>query len=494
MPFMSVRSTFGSIRWRLILGSLLVIIVPLGLCAYWGGKALWSFYVTDLEHQLEVHGRLIADAAADDLDPLTPNYPGLEAALVRRWRQQSHIRLTLCDHDGKITAAPDDADIGKHISEDLQPGLADALAGHANSTTWKSPNFGYQDTMYVNLPVMVGQRIVGGVRVAYSLAEIQRRTAQGRSIFLWSAAIYGLVVLVSTVLLGTGLARPIEKLNEQVSHLARGDLEHPIHVNGPWEIELLAETTNDMRVRLRSLEELRRRHVADVSHEFRTPLAAIRSMAETVDIHGDDDPIIRSKFLRGIVSQADRLAAFADQLLDLAQIESGRMAFHFSPLRLDEVVRRALASINTVVLEKGLHLDTHLQSVELLAADAQRLTQVILNLLSNAVRHTPAGGTIRVSCGMRDGQAELIIADTGCGIEPQHLPHIFERYYRADPSRSSGGAGLGLCIVREIVDGHGGRIDVRSHPGEGACFTILLPCGGNTNGGPQLAENHAGRG
>lgn len=266
------------------------------------------------------------------------------------------------------------------------------------------------------------------MRVAYTLTEIQENLGRIRLTLLLGVALYALLIVGLTVWLAGSIVRPIEELNRGAKRIAGGDLDHRVHVNGTAEITHLADTLNYTAQRLQQLENIRRQFVSNVSHELRTPLAAIRSMAETLMQHGEKDPALRT----------------------------------------------CAPAANA----KGVKVITDIPpALPELRGDRDRLVQVFINLLDNAIRHTGSGGQITITARPQPNALTVTIADTGEGIPPEHLPHIFERFYRVDKARSrrSGGTGLGLSIVQQIVQAHGGSIAVESAVGQGTRFTMMLP-------------------
>ncbi len=243
---------------------------------------------------------------------------------------------------------------------------------------------------------------------------------------------------------------------------------------------------------LRRLEKIRKDFVANVSHELRTPLTSIKGYVEALLDGAKDDPLALSKFLDIILQQSDRLNLIIQDLLELSKIESGRISLKKEPVDLRAVVDRTLAMI-TPLAEKHRHqLVTALDpSLPPLAGDEDRLAQVLTNLLDNAIKYTPPGGTITVSAAMarpaRNAEPpmnamEICIADTGIGIPEQDRPRIFERFYRVDKARSRelGGTGLGLAIVKHLVEGHGGQVWVEANKPHGSRFVVRLPINDQT--------------
>jgi len=470
---------FRTIRWKLITGSLLAIIVPLTAMALILGTLLWNFYIQQLSEDVRSRAAVIADFASPILAP--PNRPTDRANLaniVARWGHYSSMRVTIASPTGVIVAGTVASDVGKHVQKINQPGLLEALRGKENSLVWKNPNFGYEDSMYVNKPVLFNGRVIGAVRVAYTLTEIQQGLKVIRRTLISGIAIYAFLIITLTLGLAQSIVRPVEKLNRSAQTLASGALDHRVVVEGTEEIQHLGETLNQMAARLQELEGLRRQYVSDVSHELRTPLAAIRSMAETLLVHSDRDPSLPARYLPRIVSQTDRLARLASQLLDLAQIESGSVFLRLSEVSLHGVLEEVTTASSAAANARAVNLVTDIpESLPPLFGDHDRLVQVFLNLVDNAIRYTPAGGTVSVSAWREDDNLVTVVADNGQGMDAAHLSQIFERFYRVDPARSrtGGGSGLGLSIVRQIVALHDGVIRVVSAPGEGTRFTMTIP-------------------
>ena len=246
---------------------------------------------------------------------------------------------------------------------------------------------------------------------------------------------------------------------------------------------------------LRRLEKIRKDFVANVSHELRTPLTSIKGYVEALLDGAKDDPAASVKFLEIILKQSDRLNLIIEDLLELSKIESGGVSLKEEPLELRSIIDRTLSTI-TPIADKNRHrlitvVDPSLPPV---AGDEGRLVQVLTNLLDNAIKYTPAGGTITVSGKLASsvGNAEpparaieISVADTGIGIPEEDRPRVFERFYRVDKARSRelGGTGLGLAIVKHIVEGHGGQVWVEANYPQGSRFVVRLPLSAAARGG-----------
>ena len=229
---------------------------------------------------------------------------------------------------------------------------------------------------------------------------------------------------------------------------------------------------------LRKLERVRRDFVANVSHEFKTPLTAIQGFAETLLAGAIDDPQNRMRFLEIILDHSRRLARLTDDLLKLSKMDADRLELEIRRLSVSQFVEGCIETTQKPAADKDLRISVNLQSfVPDIAADRRRLAEVLQNLLDNAMQYTPSGGQIMVSASADDSEVTFTVSDTGIGIPRADQPRIFERFYRVDVARSRevGGTGLGLSIAKHLVEAHGGRIWVESQVGQGSQFHFTVP-------------------
>ncbi len=227
--------------------------------------------------------------------------------------------------------------------------------------------------------------------------------------------------------------------------------------------------------------EQQRAFMADASHELRTPLSLIRASAEILQRHPEEPISAHRQEVEDIIRESERLARIVSQLLTLARADAGRLPLHREEVDLAQMARDAVRQLSPRLQEKGLEGEVVASGPVPLWGDAARLRELLFILLDNAIKFTPAGGRVEVRVAADGDRARLEVADTGVGIEPQDLPRIFDRFYRADRARrrdEDGGAGLGLAIAKAIVEAHGGRIWAESEPGRGATFVTVLPRGG----------------
>jgi len=229
---------------------------------------------------------------------------------------------------------------------------------------------------------------------------------------------------------------------------------------------------------LRRLERVRTEFVANVSHELRTPLTAIRGYLETLLEGGLDERDTARRFLEIVSRHTERLGRLLDDLTDLSNIELGKVALELEPTELGEALEAVVAIIEPRAAGKGVSLAADLPpDLPRVLADGDRLTQILINLLDNAVKFTPAGDRVTVTAAVQDQMVEIAVADTGIGIPSTDLPRITERFYRVDKARSRelGGTGLGLAIVKHLVQAHGGELSIESDAGKGTTVRFTLP-------------------
>jgi signal transduction histidine kinase len=359
------------------------------------------------------------------------------------------------------------------------PNLSKVLSGQLAVDQGKAG-----DQEYLGIPVTRQRHVVGAVYLAYRVeGEGLRGAVSGtarfvRSVwwqFLLAGAVAAFIALFLARFLARGMTQPLRDMAQAARRMARGDYRQRVEVRTRDEVGQLADTFNRMAGEMENLERLRRDLVANVSHELKTPISAIRAHLENL-LDGVEEP--NPAVLSVMLQQSERLSRLIEQLLDLSRLESGDVPLELEPVQLAPLVDRVVREIEVtrpdshVVVSKQIPAD--LPAVE---ADRERIHQVLFNLLDNAFRFTPAGGRITVRASQHGHLCEVSVEDTGPGIPLEHLPFVFERFYRVDPSRSrgDGGTGIGLAIARSVVEAHDGRIWVESTVGKGSGFRFVLP-------------------
>ncbi len=330
-------------------------------------------------------------------------------------------------------------------------------------------------------PLKVNGETMAVVQLSESLGPMMKTINDFRALLLAGGILALLVGLAGAWSLSRQALQPVADLTNRVARIAEtGEFAERVpEPEAPDEIGRLALTFNALLERISVMLDRQRTLVADTSHELRNPLMVVRGNLEL--LAAGLPPEEQREAAQDAIEEVDRMTRLVQDLLFLADADAERAIEH------DDVPLEALVANVVADARRLANRDDGARELVLAAndpltvrGDAERLRQLVWNLVENALRYTPAGGTVTVSLRRRGPVAELTVADTGIGIEPEHLPHIFERFYRADTgrSRAAGGTGLGLSIVRQITEAHGGQVRVRSTPGEGSTFTVALPVSG----------------
>jgi signal transduction histidine kinase len=380
----------------------------------------------------------------------------------------ANVFVQIWGRDGSLmTASPSISQLNESLDSDYLT---------INHPIYHETSFRGFHLRVLNVPLIIDGRPVGTLQAATSLDVVD--TAREVLVYIMGIATIITVMLAaygSWLAVGRAL-QPLDTITETAEQINRADdLARRIPYDGPREDEIgsLIEAFNQTLERLETLFTSQQRFLADVSHELRTPLTVIKGNVDLMRRMKSLD----EESLTSIDQEAGRLTRLVGGLLLLAQAESGSVSLNMKPVELDTLVLEVFQEMKVLAGGKiKLHL-TEIDQVQV-NGDRDRLKQVLLNLVGNAIQYTPQDGDVFLSLGIIAAQARLIIRDTGPGIPAVDLPHIFERFYRAEKSRTRGkttGFGLGLSIAHWIVDKHGGRIEVDSKDGQGTTFCIWLP-------------------
>ncbi len=395
----------------------------------------------------------VIDRAADYYDE-NGSWSGVESALRGGRRGPGGMRpLLVADSDGQVVASA-----GNPIQNVTRVDVSDGNA----------------------LPVEVGGQVVGYVdfldmpdghdlRASAEAAFLQRIN---RAILLSAGLAGGLALLLGAALAGT-IGRPVRELTAGTKALAAGELGHQVPVRTSDEIGQLAHSFNRMSADLAHSNQLRKQMTADIAHDLRTPLSVILGYAEALQ----DEKLPGTPEIYGAMHrQAQHLNRLIDDLRTLSLADAGQLSLQRRAVLPGDLLDHTALAYLPQAEERNVGLSVAAEGVPAVWVDPDRLVQVLGNLVGNALRHTPGGGHIELAAGQSGGRVLLSVTDSGPGIPPEDLPHIFERFYRGDKARVDDGAsGLGLAIARSLVEAHGGQIAAENVAAGGARFTISLP-------------------
>ncbi len=466
-----------SLSWKLGGALLLMVVVSVGLMAY----------ITNLSTSREFRQYILRGSMM-----YTQNVADTLSQFYAREESWANIQgmlgnLLMSRNDRLIVADSSGVVVGDTAREWLERTVKEV--GLDNGTPIIASGKEVGKFYVLSSGGMMGRgRMGGGMGQAppmMMLGEAEQDFLSRTNRSLWIAGlIAAAVALLVGLVLTRQITRPIRALTRGASQLARGALDYRVTVDSKDELGDLAQSFNAMAHSLDRSEQARQRLIADIAHELRTPLTVIEGTIDGIldGVFQPDD-----EHLDSIKEQTAQLTRLIGDLRDLSMAESGQLKLELIPTSMVDLVRRKLSQVELRAREKNVRLELNIpQEVPEVNVDSARMEQVIANLMANAIQHTPPGNSVTISIGTVTGERShqvekpsliISVADTGEGIAPEHLPNIFERFYRVEHSRSrsEGGTGLGLAIVKQMVQAHGGKVWVDSEPGKGSTFYVALP-------------------
>jgi len=581
---------FQSIRWRIAIPYvILFMLVMTGLSLYIS-DFIYHTELNELESKLTSEARLLGGTLEQRIIGEFPSH-GLDV-LAKEWSDDLGVRVTLIAADGEVVGESneDRATMDNHLQ---RPEIQQALLEGMGRSIRFSRTLG-ADMLYIALPVVKDAEVLGYVRLAIALDQIEAKVSSLRKTILTGTLIATILAILLGVVVAEYTTRPLRDLAKTTQHIsldAHSDQLIPTTVD---EVGQLAGAINAMRVQLRAqygrldterkklvavlkqlsdgvmivdemgkvqmvnpaaqrmfsvkegdaldrslpsvvrhhqiidlwrkclesgenqvtslevpgkhqifqveaiplvhtlpgsvllvvndlthlrrLETVRRDFISNISHELRTPLASLKALAETLQESALDDPPAARRFLNRIEAEVDALSLMVQELLELSRIESGKVPLELKPVPPQDLLTSAIERLQLQSENSGIQVQLHCPAdLPLVLADPPRIEQVVVNLLHNAIKFTPAGGNITLSAESSEDIILFSIKDTGSGISAEDLPRIFERFFKADRARSGGGTGLGLAISHHLVEAHGGRIWAESLEGHGSTFYFTIP-------------------
>ncbi len=469
----------GKIFLKLIAGVFCPLLLALVAVDYFATNVAKDSYIQNLTQQLTDKVRMLALAY--------PAPENLDAGQARHIAQTAGGRITVVRADGKVLV-DSEADAALMENHRTRPELVQAFRGSAGSDIRQSATIGVS-FLYVAVPV-AGQS--SAIRIAFPLSEIHRQIAEIRGKILVSTALAFLPAILIAAIAARYISRRFATIMSHAGELARGNFRSRLPETDSSEFGRLSETLNETaenlqqtvtqlqheHAELEKLERIRKDFVINVSHELRTPLASIQGYTETLIDGAIADPEYNMRFLGIIRHNAERLARLTEDLLTLSRVEQKRQKFEFDTHLVNALIRDAFEMMQPIAEKNRIQLiEEPAPQDTVVFCDSEAVSQILSNLLENAIKYTPAGGRIAVGAVAQGSMVELFVRDTGIGIPEEDLPRLFERFYRVDKARSRelGGTGLGLSIVKHLVAAHNGTMRVKSRFHEGSTFSFTLP-------------------
>jgi signal transduction histidine kinase len=498
---------FSSLRQRLMLSHLFVIVLAMGLVAFTLLSFLENYFLQATEDSLVAQARftvqtLIPNALtagppvmtqaplnnaiqqqAGNLNlqttPLTPTASVLNSmdlsALANTSLQlgtQLDTRVRLLNRQGKVLVDSAASDPASDLAND--PLVVSALQGEYASRIDTSSD---TPTVAVAMPVLVDGQTIGVAYLNQSLRDVTIVLNDLSMRLLLST----LIALALSAMVGGWLSRritrPVQQLTTAAEAVAHGQFDQAVQVHSRDELGRLGQTFNDMTTRLQAARQMQVDFVADVSHELRTPLTSIKGTIETLRAGAVNDLEVRDRFLETVENETDRLIRLVNDLLTLSRADSAALDLRRQSTDLGRLAQALAGRLAEQAQAHDLNIETVIEPAAPPAwADADRIEQVLLNLLDNAIKYSRPGGTITLRVSATPGRRVLVeVIDHGVGIPASELPRVGQRFYRADKARSGGGHGLGLAIAQSLIRAHGGELWLESTEGIGTTANFTLP-------------------
>jgi signal transduction histidine kinase len=439
-----------SLRVRLLLATILVVIIAVGVTAFVATRRTAGEFARYVERRSPIDERRLGYL----LSRYYENHRGWEGIQpeIAELGRIAGQRVVLADSAGAVLADSENLLIGQTVGE-----------------RWPAPRAwvkqGGRPIAAVYLDPLEGPPSPDAAFIS----------AVNRSV-LFGALAAGIAAVIVTLFISGRILRPVENLTVAAQQMSHGDLSARVPVESDDELGQLATAFNGMAENISRQEELRRNMVGDVAHELRTPLTNLRGYLEATR-----DGLVQpdAALVDNLYEETMLLTRLVTDLHELAQAEAGQLTLVRTPTPIGEVIEKAVEILRPQAEGKGVTLSVAMTpDLPLAEIDRERIGQVLRNLLNNALAHTPTGGVIEVSAARENGAIRVMVRDTGEGISAEDLPHVFDRFYRADRSRArqTGGYGLGLAIVRQLVEAHGGAVAVEIRiVGKGSAFSFTVP-------------------
>lgn len=580
-----------SLYWKITVPFILIVLVGMGILGFYVVNSTEKVQIKQIETQLAYEARLIAEMSLPYFSD--PGKQGEFDAMARTAGQEIQARITLIARDGTVLVDTDENPLTME-NHATRPEVIAALSSGVGQSIRYSATL-HEDMMYVAVPVVNQDQIIGFARVALPLTAMRSSVDSTAMTMVIAIVIVTLLVILAASFIARMITQPVRRITKAAEQIAAGKLGQQIpvpmtndeigrlsHAFNAMSLslhqlvgEISAERTklqtvlanmtdgivmtdaegkiilanraaeslfnfhadeamarsvievirdheadellklclkthqiqsihfdsiisrrflraiavpiadNDIRgavilfqdlTELRNLQTMRRELVGNISHELRTPLAGIKAMVETLRDGAIEDPATAVDFLARIESDVDRLTQTVSELTELSRIESGKAELRLEPLNLNEIIQDIIQQLSPLAGRQQVAIATNLApDLPEVRADRDRIRQSVINLVHNAIKFNKPGGRVVLSTRVDKDALILEVADTGIGISPADLPHVFERFYKADKARSNGGSGLGLAIAKHTIQAHGGKIWAQSTEGQGSSFSFSLP-------------------
>jgi heavy metal sensor kinase len=476
-----------SLQTRLALSHLLVALVSITVLSAIAGRSIFNAAREEVAHNLEDLAFALSNALELPLEEVQAGRAEsslVSSSIASLLASRPNLDYAIYWPDGRLLIDRNGT-AEKQITSDNNPEIWEAINNEIGEGEFSRINEQGEEIYYVATRIQKEGEVLAILRLSTSLLPAMGEARRSLGLLMLTAFLVAIGVSLFGWLLANNLSRPIKQLTHAAETMARGNLDARVTPSGPPELHRLAEAFNSMAFRLQDHVDELRAFVANASHELRTPLTVVKLRAEALRNGAMEEPAVAEQFLSEIEIEVDRLSFMVNDMLDLSRMEAGLASKQRSPLNLGTLTSEVSEVFSIRANRAGILLSQEIEpNLPPVLGNDDQLRRLLYNLIENAIKYTPRDGQVNLQVNTsRDRKSvTLQVRDSGPGIAPEHLQHIFERFYRAEATRprytSSSGSGLGLAIAKTIVDNHGGKIGVSSQLGEGTTFWVRLPATG----------------
>ncbi len=462
----SRRWVFNSLIVTALLFLLLAAIILSVTRAYYSNY-VYNFLVSNANDNVSAFFRPYLNGTEDSFKSAAKQF-------IDNFENKDHIDVWVFDKYGNVIATTTGFSV-ELTAFDLSD-MTGATKSETGIAHWTGRNSNGESIMSVSMvfPGSSDSTFKGGVRFISSLEEVNRRLIVTSLIIILALVVSLLLVYLSGMFFIQSIVRPVQRIGEIASRIAKGDLNVEIEAKGDDEIGELSSAINNMINELKASEKLKNDFISTVSHELRTPLTAIKGWGETLLDISDNDKELTKRGISVIIRESDRLSQLLEELLDFSRMQAGSFSLRFEKMDILAELDEAVYVFKERAKREGMELNyaaTDLPSP--INGDPDRIKQVFVNILDNAIKYSSQGGIINVSADVNGSLLSVCISDNGCGIAVEDLPRVTEKFFKANISVR--GSGIGLAVCDEIIRRHGGTITFESELGLGTSVTVTLP-------------------
>ncbi len=456
-------------RWLINGFGIFTLLVVLFEVAFFFGFRAYTY--SEVENVLQVRASAQAVLLERNMQTDSFDFEGNAGELVESFTEKETMELQIVSPDARILVSSG----GFSTNGSSRPPDYDLALKNGNGIgVWRGKNENGESVMALcNVVYRADGTNAGAMRYVVSLTLVDQRIAYISLIVV----LVGVAVLILTVISGSyfikSIVTPVTELGIAARRIALGDYESRIEKKYDDEIGELCDTINYMAREIAATEKVKNEFISSVSHELRTPLTAIKGWSETLQqMRGDED--LTQKGLEVIAAEAERLSGIVEELLDFSRMQGGRMKLSFDRVDVLAELQEAVFLFRDRARREEIALQ-YVESADLppITADRDRLKQVFINIIDNAIKYSDAGGRVRIEAVRMNEYVQVVISDSGIGIAAEHLPNVKSKFYKADKTRP--GSGIGLALADEIVRRHGGWLDIDSKLGVGTTVSVMLP-------------------